>query len=474
MSLLIVGLDTTIVNVALPSIHRAFHSAFDGLQWTIDAYTLVLASLLMLGGSTGDRVGRRRVFQTGLTVFALGSLLCGVAPSLGFLIAARVLQAVGGSMLNPVALSIVRNVFDDPRERATAIGIWGAVFGLSMALGPVVGGALVDSVSWRAVFFVNVPIGLLAIALTAAFVPKSRADRPRRLDPVGQLLVIAGLASLTYAIIEGPRSGWTSAEILGLFGLSIACFVALVSYELRREEPLLEMRFFRSAPFAGASAIAICTFAGMGGFLFLNTLYLQAVRGVSPLDAGLYMLPMAGMLLLFSPVSGRVLGRWGARWPMVLAAIAMIAAALMLTSLRPGTNTGYLFGAYFVFGVSMGLVNPPITYTAVSGMPGAQAGVAAAVASTSRQVGITLGVAVIGAISGGTLHGAIGKGFAASTHTGWWIIAGLGLVILVLGVVTTGEWAKKTARRAFDELREPPRRGAYPSRTPAPAPGEAS
>src|SRR5205807_4727018 len=262
--------------------------------------------------------------------------------------------------------------------------------GLSMALGPVVGGALVDSVSWRAVFFVNVPIGLLAIALTAAFVPKSRADRPRRLDPVGQLLVIAGLASLTYAIIEGPRSGWTSAEILGLFGLSIACFVAVVPYELRREEPLLEMRFFRSAPFAGASAIAICTFAGMGGFLFLNTLYLQAVRGVSPLDAGLYMLPMAGMLLLFSPVSGRVLGRWGARWPMVLAAIAMIAAALMLTSLRPGTTTGYLFGAYFVFGVSMGLVNPPITYTAVSGMPGAQAGVAAAVASTSRQVGITL------------------------------------------------------------------------------------
>src|SRR5205807_4335495 len=275
MSLLIMGLDTTIVNVALPSIHRAFHSSFDGLQWTIDAYTLVLASLLMLGGSTGDRVGRRRVFQTGLTVFALGSLLCGVAPSLGFLIAARVLQAVGGSLLNPVARSSVGAVSDDPRERATAIGIWGAVFGLSMALGPVVGGALVDSVSWRAVFFVNVPIGLLAIALTAAFVPKSRADRPRRLDPVGQLLVIAGLASLTYAIIEGPRSGWTSAEILGLFGLSIACFVALVSYELRREEPLLEMRFFRSAPFAGASAIAICTFAGMGGFLFLNTLYLQ-------------------------------------------------------------------------------------------------------------------------------------------------------------------------------------------------------
>src|SRR5437763_7953811 len=195
MSLLIVGLDTTIVNVALPSIHRAFRSSFDGLQWTIDAYTLVLASLLMLGGSTADRVGRRRVFQIGLTVFALGSLLCGLAPSLSFLIAARVLQAIGGSMLNPVALAIVRNVFDEPRERARAIGVWGAVFGLSMALGPVVGGALVDSVSWRAVFFVNVPIGLVAIGLTAAFVPESRASRPRRLHPLGAGLVLAALRS---------------------------------------------------------------------------------------------------------------------------------------------------------------------------------------------------------------------------------------------------------------------------------------
>jgi EmrB/QacA subfamily drug resistance transporter len=474
MSLLIVGLDTTIVNVALPSIHRALHSSVAGLQWTIDAYTLVLASLLMLAGSTGDRVGRRRVFQIGLIVFSLGSLLCGLAPSLGFLIAARVLQAIGGSMLNPVALSIVRNMFEDPRERARAIGLWGAVFGLSVALGPVVGGALVDSVGWRAVFFVNVPIGLLAIVLTAAFVPESRADRARRLDPVGQLLVIAALASLTYAIIEGPRSGWTSPVILALFGVSLACFSALVPYELHREEPLLEIRFFRSAPFSGASAIAILTFAGMGGFLFLNTLYLQTVRGLSPLDAGLYTLPMAATLLVFAPISGRVVGRWGARWPTVIAALAMIAAALMLTSLRPGTATGYLFGAYFLFGLAMGLVNPPITQTAVSGMPGAQAGVAAAVASTSRQVGMTLGVAVIGAISGGSIGATIGNGFATATHPGWWIIAGLGSMILVLGFLTTGAWARRTARSTFDELSERPRRGAYPSGAPAAASGEAS
>jgi EmrB/QacA subfamily drug resistance transporter len=469
MSLLLVGLDTTIVNVALPAIHHALHASVSGLQWTIDAYTLVLASLLMLAGSTGDRIGRRRVFQTGIIVFSLGSLLCGLAPSLGALIAARVLQAIGGSMLNPVAMSIIRNVFENPRERAQAIGVWGAVFGLSMALGPVVGGALVDSVGWRAVFFVNVPIGLLGIVLTALYVPESRAPRPRRLDPVGQLLVIAALATLTYAIIDGPHAGWGSAATLGLFAFSLACFATLIGYELRREEPLLELRFFRSAPFSGASVIAIATFASMGGFLFLNTLYLQNVRGLSPLHAGLYMLPMAGMLLIFSPVSGRLVGQRGARLPLVLAAGALIVAALMLTRLEPGTSTGYLLAAYFIFGIGIGLVNPPITNTAVSGMPPAQAGVAAAVASTSRQVGMTLGVAVIGAICGGSLAGTIGKGFAAATHPGWWIIAGLGVLILVLGVLTTGGWANRTARQTAEALREHGPQPAYARGRPAPA-----
>src|SRR5437763_13222623 len=208
MSLFIVGLDTTIVNVALPAIRSDLGASISGLQWVIDAYTLVLASLLMLAGSTADRIGRKRVFQAGLVVFSLGSLSCGLAPSLELLIAARVLQAVGGSMLNPVAMSIVRNVFEDPRERAVAIGMWGAVFGLSMALGPVLGGALVDSVGWRAVFFVNVPIGAVAVGLTAAVVPESRASRPRRIAPVGQVLVIRALASRTAAIIQAPTAGW--------------------------------------------------------------------------------------------------------------------------------------------------------------------------------------------------------------------------------------------------------------------------
>jgi EmrB/QacA subfamily drug resistance transporter len=446
LSLLIVGLDSTIVNVALPSIRNDLHASVSGLQWVIDAYTLVLASLLMLSGSTADRIGRKRVFQTGLLVFSLGSLLCGLAPSLELLIAFRVVQAIGGSMLNPVAMSIIRNVFDDPRERAMAIGMWGAVFGLSIALGPVLGGALVDSVGWRSVFFVNVPIGAVAFVLTAALVPESRAEHPRRLDPVGQVLVIFALASLTYGIIEAPRAGWTSPGILALFAFSLASFVGLVLYELRRREPLVEMRFFRSAPFTGASTIAVCA--------FLNTLYLQGVRHLSPFHAGLYLLPMAGMVLVCAPLSGRIVGRRGARIPLVIASCAIIVSSLMLTRLTPTTAPAYLLVAYFLFGIGSGMINPPITNTAVSGMPGSQAGVAAAIASTSRSVGLTLGVAVIGAIAGGTLSGAIEPSFAAATHAGWWVMVGLGVVSLIVGVLTTTSWASETARCTAERFRE--------------------
>ena len=248
LSLFIVGLDSTIVNVALPSIGRDLHSSVSGLQWTIDAYTLVLASLLMFSGSTADRIGRRKTFQVGLALFTLGSLLCSLAPGLGWLVAFRMLQAVGGSMLNPVAMSIITNTFTDAAERARAIGIWGGVFGLSLALGPVAGGALVDSVGWRGIFWVNIPVGIAAIVLTALFVPESRAGRHRRPDPLGQLLIIVLLASLTYAIIEGPGSGWGSPEILAFFAAAAAALALFLPYERRRGDPLIDPRFFRSAP----------------------------------------------------------------------------------------------------------------------------------------------------------------------------------------------------------------------------------
>jgi EmrB/QacA subfamily drug resistance transporter len=451
MSLLIVGLDNTIVNVALPSIGRHLHAALSGLQWTVDAYTLVLASLLMLSGSMADRLGRRRVFMTGLVLFTLGSLLCSLAPSLGFLIAFRMLQAIGGSMLNPVAMSIIRNVFTDERERAQAIGMWGATIGVSLALGPVVGGALVQNVGWPSIFWINIPVGLLALVLTMRFVPESSAPRPRRVDPVGQALVIVLLASLTYAIIEAPSAGWLSAQTLGLLALAVAALAVLLRYEPRRADPLLELRFFRSVPFAGASAIAVCAFAALGGFLFLNTLYLQEVRHLSAFDAGLYTLPIAAMTLLFAPLSGYLVGRVGSRPSLLAGGLGLTVGAALLTGIGAHTTLSSLLPAYFVFGVGFGMVNPPITNTAVLGMPPAQAGVAAAVASTSRQVGQTLGVAVIGAIAAaGAIS--VGPGFVAASHGGFWIAAGCGLLILVLALASTTRRAAASARRAAEQI----------------------
>jgi EmrB/QacA subfamily drug resistance transporter len=459
-SLFIVGIDATIVNIALPSIQRELHASVSGLQWTVDAYTIVVASFLMLSGSTADRIGRRRTFQAGLGLFTLGSLLCSLAPGLGWLVAFRMLQALGGSMLNPVAMSIVTNTFTDPAERARAIGLWGSVFGFSMALGPVVGGALVASVGWRGIFWVNIPVGIAAIILTALFVPESRAPRARRVDPVGQLLVITTLSSLTYAIIEGPSSGWTSAPILGCFGLAAAALIGLVLYEPRRSEPLLDLRFFRSAPFSGATVLAVCAFAALGGFLFLNTLYLQDVRGYSALHAGLYTLPMAAMTVLFAPLSGRLVATRGPRLPLVAAGIATTAGGIMLTRLTGDTSFGYLIASYVVFGIGAGLVNPPITNTAVSGMPVSQAGVAAGIASTSRQVGSALGVAVAGSAVLSALHGPLRLGFADASRVGWWIITGCGVAILVVGLATTGRWARGTAQRTAALLMPPGRERA--------------
>jgi EmrB/QacA subfamily drug resistance transporter len=446
LSLLLVGLDSTIVNVALPAIHRSFHASLAGLQWVIDAYTLVIASLLMLAGSTADRVGRRRIFQIGLVSFTFGSALCAVAPNLNMLIAARVIQAAGGSMLNPVAMSIVRNVFTDPRERAQAIGLWGAMMGVSMGLGPVIGGALVDTVGWRYVFLVNVPIGLAAVVLAALYVPESRADHARRLDPIGQVLVILGLASLTYAIIEGQGHGWGSTEIVTLFVVAVVCFATLVPYELRRHEPLIDVRFFRSAPFSGASITAVCAFSAYAGFLFLNTLYLQDVRHYSAFHAGLCTLPIAAVMFVLAPLTGRFMANHGTRTPLLAAAAAFVLSPLLLVGLAVHTSLLLLIASYILFGFALGMVNAPITNTAVSGMPSAQAGVAAAVASTSRQVGATMGIAVIGAVVGASSSSSsFGPGFAHATHAGWWLIVGLGVVMLGVGAVTTTAWARGTA-----------------------------
>ncbi|MGW4239156.1 MFS transporter [Streptomyces sp. NPDC004749] len=469
MSLLIVSLDNTVLNVALPSMREELNASVSGLQWTIDAYTLVLASLLMLAGSTADRIGRRKVFMAGLVVFTLGSLLCSIAPNLEALVAFRMVQAVGGSMLNPVAMSIITNTFTAPRERARAIGVWGAVVGISMAAGPLIGGLLVDSVGWRSIFWLNLPVGLAALLLTWRYVPESRAPEPRRPDPVGQLLIIGVLGALTYAIIEAPAAGVTSPLILTFAAVAALCLVGLLLYEPRRAQPLIDLRFFHSAPFSGATVIAVCAFAALGGFLFLNTLYLQEVRGLSALHAGLYMLPMAALTFVCAPLSGRLVGSRGPRLSLLIAGTAMTLSGVLFAAFDAAATTSLMFTGYVAFGLGFGMVNAPITNTAVSGMPRSQAGVAAAVASTSRQIGQTLGVAVIGAVLAGGIAsaaspsagarpgaGAASAGYAAefldASRPAWWIITGCGACVLLLGALTSGAWARGTALRTAARL----------------------
>ncbi len=452
MSLFIVGLDNTIVNVALPSIGRAFHASLSGLQWIVDAYTLILASFLMLSGSTADRVGRRRTFQSGLLLFSLGSLACSLSPNLGSLVGFRMLQAIGGSMLNPVALSIITNTFTEPKERAQAIGVWGAVVGVSMALGPIVGGALVTSVGWESIFWINVPIGVAALLLAGRFIPESKAAHARRVDPFGQVLIVIFLGTLTYGIIEGPGSGWTSPSELLIFAISVVSLVVLVFAELHRNEPLIDLRFFRSIPFTGATLVAIGAFVSLSGFLFLNTLYLQNVRGLTPLGAGIDTLPMASMSIVCSPLTGRLVGTLGPRVSLIIGGVGLGVGALLLVTLTATTPFAFLFLAYVVFGVGFGFINAPITNTAVSGMPRAQAGVAAAVASTSRQVGQSLGVAIVGALAAVGSGTYLGRGFTSSTHSSWLVMVVIGIVIVTIGFATTTPWAKQSAQRTAERF----------------------
>ena len=447
MSLFMVGLDNTIVNVGLPDIGRDLHAGVSGLQWTVASYTVVLAALLMFAGTLADRIGRRTIFQVGLSLFTLGSWMCSLAPGLGWLIGFRILQGVGGSMLNPAALGIITNTFTGRAERARAIGVWDGVFGLSMALGPVLGGVLVGTVGWRGIFWANIPVGLAAISLTALFVPDSKAPRSRRADPVGQFLIIVMLGSLAYAIIEGPGLGWYSPKIFGFFALSVAALAVLLAYEPRRTEPMLDLRFFRSVPFAGANLSAVCAIAAMAGFLFLSTLYLQDVRGLSALQAGLAILPMPVVMALCAPLAGRMVAKRGPRIPLVIAGAALTISSAALSRLTGTTEHLYLIVTYALFGIGAGMVSSPITNGVMSGVPKTQAGMASGMNSSSRQLGQSLGVAIVGSVLAASMRGSMETGFVRAAHAGWWILAGCGYVVLLLGLVCTTKWAKATASR---------------------------
>ncbi|MEV0797350.1 MFS transporter [Kribbella sp. NPDC050281] len=448
-SIIVVVMDISIVNVALPSIRTDLGASVADLQWTVDAYTLVLASFLLLAGSMADRVGRKRVFQIGLVVFGIGSLLCSLAPSVGWLIGARAVQAVGGTMLNPVAMAIVATTFPDRAERARAIGVFGSMSGLSLALGPILGGVLVDGLGWQSIFWVNVPIVVAAVICTGLFVPESRPARVRRFDPIGQVLVVLMLGGLVYAIIESEKLGWTSPLILGLLVMAVLAAIGLLTYERRRQQPLLELRLFRSVPFSSAILMALFALCGFGAFLFVTTLYLQNIRGLSAVTAGLSLLPVGGLILVLSPSTGRIVGTRGSRLPLVIAGSALALGAAASQAIGVDTPLPVVLAIYLLFGLFLGMVNPPITNTAVSGMPTSMAGLAASVASAARQTGTTLGVAIAGTIVGSTTA-LSPEAFTRAEHILWWPVLGLGLGILALALISTSRWAESTLINSLD------------------------
>jgi EmrB/QacA subfamily drug resistance transporter len=341
-------------------------------------------------------------------------------------------------MLNPVAMSIITHTFDEPAARARAIGAWSAVTGISMAVGPIVGGLLTDTVGWRGIFWINAPIGLAAIVLTALFVPESRSGRRRRFDVVGQVLIVVMLGGLIGALIEGPHLGWGHPITVVLFAASGGSVAAFIPWELRRREPLIDVRFFRSIPFSSALVTVVSGFASYAGFIFLMTLYLQEVRHLSPLEAGLHLLPMAVAQLVCSNLAGHLVGTRGTRTPLLISAGATLVAATALALwLGPAAPDVLVLAIFLVYGIGQGFLNAPVTTMAVGGMPPSQAGSAAAVTSTSRQVGTSLGVALAGALTGLGATAVGGPGLVDASRPYWWLVVALALLIAGLAWLAT-------------------------------------
>jgi EmrB/QacA subfamily drug resistance transporter len=437
--LFMVMLDNTVVNVALPSIQRELEAKVSGLALVLDAYILVFASLLLTAGSLGDRYGRRRVFRIGLVVFTASSALCGLAPSLPALVAGRALQAVGAAALLPNSLAILTAAFPDPRERVQAIGLWSGVSAMALAAGPVVGGLLTDALGWRWVFYVNLPVGVAAFVVAGRVVAESRDPGARPLDLPGLLLGSLGLAGVTLGLIESNQRGWGSPEIVGLLAVGVALLAAFGIAEGRRRQPMLSLRLFRDRAFSTANAVVLLAGFALLGFVFFNTLYFQAVQGWSPLQAGLRSLPNTLAVVVSAPLAGRLAARYGYRVPVGAGLLLAAAALWALTGIEVGTPYTQLWWKLAMLGAGLGLSISPATAAGVAAMPGAQAGVASAVITTSRQVGGALGVAVLGAVAaaryGGATPEADPAAFLAGVHAAYLVAAaalGAGAVAAVL------------------------------------------
>jgi len=404
VSLIVIVLDNTILNVALPRLAHDLHASTSELQWIVDLYVLVFAGLLLTAGSLGDRFGRYKALAFGLTLFGLGSLASALSGSAGMLIATRAFMGIGGAFIMPATLSIITNVFTDPRERGKAIGIWAGVSALGLGLGPVAGGFLLSHFYWGSVFFVNVPIVIVGLIAGWFLIPDSRDPSAPKLDPLGALLSIAGLATLLWAIIEGPTHGWTSTPIIATFVVGVAVLAGFIYWELHSSSPMLDIRFFKNPRFTAASAAITLVFLALFGSLFLLTQYLQAVLGYSPLKAGALLVPQAIVIMIAAPLSSARVQRFGNK--------VVVATGLTIASIgtagyilfQVGSPVWLVIAVTMLIGLGMGNVMAPATDSIMGSLPRAKAGVGSAMNDTTRQTGGAVGVAVMGSILASRFH----------------------------------------------------------------------
>ena len=444
------GIDATVVGIALPRIGRQFHVGLSELQWVSNAYTLTLAGLLLLGGGLGDRLGRRRMFQLGTVGFALASLLCGIAPSAPLLIAARGLQGVAAALLIPASLAILQASFA-PGDRSRAIGAWSGLGGVAMAVGPFLGGWLIGSVSWRLIFFINLPVSAVALAISARHVPESR-DREATGEPLdlpGALLVSAGLAGLAYGLTAGASSGWGSAATVGSVAAGCVCLAAFVIVEWRGRSPLIPLGIFRSRQFTGTNAVTFVVYGGLGGALFLLPVELQDAVGYSPIAAGTSLLPVTALMLALSARSGALAARIGPRAQMALGPIIVGGGLALLARIGPGsTYTGQVLPAVVVLGLGLAVTVAPLTATALNAAPAEHSGMASAVNNDVARAAGLFAVAALPAAAG--IHG------YSYLHPGQ-LTSGFHTAVLIAAVLCAlgGVLALLTVRNHPDEP-EPP------------------
>ena len=397
-ALFMIMLDNTVVNVALPAIQRDLRISVSELEWTVTAYALTFAVLMLTGGKLADLLGRRLIFTIGLVVFTLSSLFCGLAGSAPELIAARSVQGVGSALMTPATLSIITATFH-ARERGMAIGIWAGVSAMALAIGPLLGGVLTEHLSWNWIFWVNVPVGAVGVVAGIVVVPESKdTSHEQRLDLPGLLSSGVGLLALVYALIEANRYGWTSWKILGLFGVAALALALFVVLELKQRIPMLDLRLFRSGTFAGANLVAILVTLAMFGIFFFFPIYMQDIRRWSPIEAGASLLPWTLLVVVCAPIAGRLSDRIGSRWLMAGGMTVVAACCLVLSTITVDSTFWNMLPGFVLGGLGMAFTMTPMSAAAMGAVPVEKAGVASGVLNTFRQVGAALGIAIMGAV----------------------------------------------------------------------------